>query len=148
MVNLTTELNILEEIVLRITNDSDIINARREVRGISSKLGFSITEQTLITTAISELARNILKYAGEGDIGMKVPPHSAKITITATDNGPGIKDVDLAMRDGYSSSGSLGLGLPGVKRIMDEFEIKSEVGKGTKVVASKIRMGSAEWRYR
>ena len=145
---MTTELNILEEIVLRITNDLDIINARREVRAISFKLGFSATEQTLIATAISELARNILKYAGEGEIGVRVPSHTAKITISATDKGPGIKNLELAMQDGYSSSGSLGLGLSGVKRIMDEFEIKSEVGKGTKVVASKSRMGNAEWRYK
>jgi serine/threonine-protein kinase RsbT len=150
LVSLTTELlnNNIEEIIIKIRNDSDIISARREVRDISSKLGFSTTEQTLIATAISELARNILKYACEGELGVRVPPHTAKITISATDKGPGIKNLDLAMQDGYSSSGSLGLGLSGVKRIMDEFEIKSEVGKGTKVVASKSRMGTAEWRYK
>ena len=93
---------------------------------------------TLIATAISELARNIVQYAQRGEIILSVVEGSRRgIQIVARDQGPGIPDLELAMRDGYSTGGSLGLGLPGARRLMDEFAIDSEVGKGTTVSMRK-----------
>src|ERR1700746_3370075 len=98
--------------------------------------GFSVSEATLIATAISELARNIVSYANQGTVTLK-PRNGANgvrgLTIIAANSGPGIADLDQALRDGYSSSGGLGLGLPGVKRLVDEFAIESGAGIGTTV---------------
>src|SRR5262245_30090475 len=102
-------------------------------------MGFSSTDLVLITTAISELARNIVLYARRGEIVVR-PTNNGDpegIEVVARDEGPGIPDVELAMQSGYSTSGSLGLGLPGVRRLMDEVGIDSEVGRGTTVVAKK-----------
>lgn len=122
-----------------IKSVSDIVKARQEGRRLAEQIGFSSTDVTLIVTAISELARNIVLYAGEGEIVLTPVHRSAKrgLTVVARDNGPGIPDVTLALQDGYSTSGGLGLGLPGVRRLMDEFQIESEVGSGTAVTVRK-----------
>jgi serine/threonine-protein kinase RsbT len=121
-----------------IATEADIVLARQQGRTMAAKLGASLSEVTLIATAISELARNIVSYAKQGEIIFSVVEGSRRgIKIVARDQGPGIPDVALAMRDGYSTGGGLGLGLPGAKRLMDEFEIVSEVGKGTTVTMTK-----------
>ncbi|HKW62350.1 MAG TPA: anti-sigma regulatory factor [Candidatus Acidoferrum sp.] len=115
------------------------MTARQKGRTLASELGFSTGDATLIATSISELARNIVSYARRGEITLKLVSASSRqgITIIASDRGPGIRDVRQAMRDGFSTSGSLGLGLPGVRRLMDEFEILSEPGQGTVVTVKK-----------
>lgn len=128
-----------QEIRVAINSDQDIVVARQRGRSLAAELGFSPGDATLIATAISELARNIVSYADTGSISLRGIQTSSRegILVTASDSGPGIVDIRLAMRDGYSTSGSLGLGLPGVRRIMDEFEIESRSGNGTKVVVKK-----------
>ena len=122
-----------------ITSDSDLIEARQKGRALAEQRGFASSELTLIATAISELARNIIRYAKRGEISIQIVESNPKegIVIVAQDAGPGIADVERALEAGYSTSGSLGLGLPGVRRIMDEFEIVSEVGRGTTVTVTK-----------
>jgi serine/threonine-protein kinase RsbT len=121
-----------------IASEADIVLARQQGRNLASQLGASLSEVTLIATAISELARNIVSYAKQGEIVLSVVEGSRRgIKIIARDQGPGIPDIGLAMRDGYSTGGGLGLGLPGAKRLMDEFSIVSEVGKGTTVSMTK-----------
>jgi len=129
------------EIRVTISSDQDIVLARQKGRALALELGFSSGDATLIATAISELARNIVSYAGNGQIGLKDIQGSTRagISITASDNGPGIPNVSQALRDGFSTSGSLGLGLPGVRRLMDEFEIASKPGQGTRVSVKKWR---------
>jgi serine/threonine-protein kinase RsbT len=124
---------------VRIARSGDIVSARQEGRALAAQLGFSPNELTLIATAISEVARNIIEYAKEGEIVLETVIQNPRrgLLIVARDNGPGIADVDRAMQDGYSSGKGLGLGLPGAKRLMDEFEIASEVGKGTTVTMRK-----------
>jgi len=115
--------------------------ARQKGRSLAAALGFSSGDATLIATAISELARNIVTYAKSGEIQLTVLNGSARqgIQLVAHDEGPGISDIPQALRDGFSTSGSLGLGLPGVKRLMDEFEIVSSETSGTTVTAKKWR---------
>ena len=127
------------EIRVRIDSDRAIVEARQLGRALANHAGFGPTDMAIISTAISELARNTLRYAQVGDITVTLVEdgRGRGIVITATDEGPGIRNIAQAMVDGFSTSGSLGLGLPGVKRLMDEFEIKSEVGRGTTVVARK-----------
>jgi serine/threonine-protein kinase RsbT len=122
-----------------IRADVDIITARRRGRDLGVELGFPKTELALIATAISELARNILTYAGEGEIEVAVEESGGRrgLVIVARDEGPGIADISLALQDGYSTSRSLGIGLPGVGRLMDDFEVTSETGAGTVVRATK-----------
>jgi len=122
-----------------ITSDQDIVAARQSGRALAAELGFSATDSTLIATAISELARNIVSYARKGEITVKTihGPSRQGILVIASDDGPGIPDVLKAMRDGFSTSGSLGLGLPGVRRLMDEFQIASQPGRGTTVTVKK-----------
>ena len=123
-----------------ITSDKDVVTARQQGRAMAQQTGFSAGEATLIATAISELARNIVSYANHGSVTLQ-PVHEVNgtsgLTIIASDSGPGITDINLALRDGYSSSGGLGLGLPGVRRLMDEFDIVSRVGGGTTVTVTK-----------
>jgi serine/threonine-protein kinase RsbT len=127
------------EIRVAINSDQDIVAARQSGRALAAELGFSATDSTLIATAISELARNIVSYARKGEITVKTIHGSSRhgILVVASDNGPGIPDVLQAMRDGFSTSGSLGLGLPGVRRLMDEFQIASQPGRGTIVTVKK-----------
>lgn len=129
------------EIRVAINSDQDIVAARQRGRALAVELGFSAVDSTLIATAISELARNIVSYAGAGEITLKRIQNSTRqgILIVALDQGPGIHDIREALRDGFSTSGSLGLGLPGVRRLMDEFAISSQPGRGTKVEVKKWR---------
>lgn len=135
----------MSEIVIadaaRVVIDSDraIVEARQQGRQLALKLGFSPGSATLLATAISELARNILQYAGEGEIVMQMLDRGRDqgLMVLARDRGPGIADLSMAMEDGYSTAGRLGLGLPGVRRLMDEFQIESGVGTGTLVRVAK-----------
>lgn len=126
---------LLEEVQVPINNEIDVVAARQQGRQLGLKLGFSSSELTLIATAISEIARNIVTYAGRGQITISIVDvmNRPGIQIIARDEGPGIQDLSLALQDGYSTSKSLGLGLPGTKRLMDEFEIESEEGNGTTI---------------
>lgn len=123
-------------ISVRINLDMDIVTARQEGRNMATRLGFSSSEQVLIATAISEAARNILQYAGTGTITLNRVREKDRegIQIIAQDNGPGIPDIEQALVDGFSSSGSLGLGLPGIRRLMSDLEIISQIGKGTTLI--------------
>ena len=122
-----------------IASDRDIVTARQEGRRLASTLDFSSSDLTVIAVAISEVARNILSYARTGEITLQVVEKNGRrgILVVAEDAGPGIEDIGLALEDGFSTSGSLGLGLPGARRLMDEFEIRSKVGKGTTVILRK-----------
>jgi serine/threonine-protein kinase RsbT len=127
------------EIRIAINSDSDIVTARKRGREMASRLGFTSTDSTLIATAISELARNILLYARQGEIGVTIIEGSARrgVRVIATDDGPGIPDVERALQEGFSTSRSLGMGLSGVKRLVDDFSIVSEPGRGTTVIVKK-----------
>lgn len=127
------------EIEVAINADQDIVLARQKGRALASELGFAAGDATLIATAISELARNIVSYARQGQIVLRVLNTGSRkgLLIVASDRGPGIPDVRQALRDGFSTSGSLGMGLPGVRRLMDEFEITSQPGQGTTVAVKK-----------
>jgi serine/threonine-protein kinase RsbT len=124
-----------------IRSESDIVTTRRTVREVAQGLGFGLTDVTRIVTATSELARNVVLYAGSGVIRWRELGISGKVGVELTleDNGPGITNIEQAMQEGYTTSGGLGLGLPGTKRLMDEFEIASEVGKGTRITVRKWR---------
>lgn len=117
----------------------DIVEARQEGRRVAENMKFSSSDQTIIATAISELARNIVEYAGAGEIVIEESEAGDKIVITARDAGPGIQDLAKAVQDGFSTGKGLGLGLPGTKRLMDEFEIHSQSGQGTMVRVAKKR---------
>lgn len=125
------------ETKVTIKGVEDIVDARQKGRALAQELGFSMTQSTLIATAISELARNIVLYAKTGEIILaRVTNESHRgIIITAADKGPGIANIQHALMSGYSSSGGLGLGLPGVRQMVDEFDIKSRPGEGTQVTA-------------
>jgi serine/threonine-protein kinase RsbT len=122
-----------------IRSDRDIVVARQEGRALAERLGFTGTDLVAIATAISEIARNIIQYAGEGEVVLSEVRKEGRsgILIVARDQGPGIANLELAMQDGYSTSGGLGLGLSGARRLVDEFEIVSEPGKGTTVTMRK-----------
>ena len=119
---------------LPIDSDEHIVDARAEGRALATQLGFSRTDATLIATAISEIARNILVHAGSGEVAMhpEIGDRRCGLVVVASDAGPGIVDVDAAMQEGYGTKGGLGLGLPGVKRIMDDFRVQTG-GRGTTV---------------
>jgi serine/threonine-protein kinase RsbT len=132
------------ELRVPIKSSSDILDARKKGREIACEMGFSSMDCTLIATAISELARNIVLYARQGEIRLSsavqtsaTGPNSTGIVIIAHDQGPGIRDLSSALQDGFSTSRGLGLGLPGVKRIMDEFDIVSRPREGTTVTVKK-----------
>jgi serine/threonine-protein kinase RsbT len=124
---------------VKITNEWDIVAARQLGRNVAKELGFGTVDQARITTAISELARNIYLYAGHGQICIEKLFDGGKkgVRIIALDDGPGINDLRKVMEDGYSTSGGLGAGLPGVKRLMDEFDVESVPGEGTDIRATK-----------
>jgi serine/threonine-protein kinase RsbT len=124
---------------ISVASEQDIVRARMRGRAMAMELGFPAATATLVATAISELARNILLYARRGEIVLSALERDARhgIEITAGDEGPGIQDVTRALEDGYSTSGRLGLGLPGVRRLMDSFEIDSRPGAGTSVRVQK-----------
>lgn len=129
------------DVTLPIVCEDDMVAARAASRELATELGFSRTDSTLVATAISEVARNIVSHAGEGEIELSpvYEPRRYGLVVIARDAGPGIRDVRAAMRDGFSTRGSLGLGLPGARRLMDEFEISSEPGRGTTVTMKKWR---------
>jgi len=122
-----------------IVTELDIVTARQRARELALRLGFSSTDATVIATAVSELARNITEYAAPGEVIVCPVVHGGRrgLLLMACDHGPGIEDVAAAMRDGFSTGGRLGLGLPGVRRLMDQFEIRSGPGQGTTVIARK-----------
>ncbi len=123
------------EIRVPIVREEDVVIARQKGRELAAETGFSNTDRTIIALAISEIARNIISYADRGEVTLSRISDGVRtgILIVAQDEGPGIADIELAMRDGYSTAKSLGVGLPGTKRIMDEFELHSTVGKGTTI---------------
>ncbi|MGH2474816.1 MAG: ATP-binding protein [Candidatus Limnocylindrales bacterium] len=122
-----------------ITADVDIVTARQKGRDLAERMGCSSIESTMIATAISEIARNIMSHAGRGEIAISAVRIDARnaIEVVATDEGPGIADIERAMQDGYSTGAGLGLGLPGAGRLMDHFEVRSEPGAGTTVIMRK-----------
>lgn len=122
-----------------IGHDSDIVTARQRGRELAQEAGFSGSDLTLIATAISEIARNIIVYAKRGEIVLDVAHQNGRtgLVVIAQDEGPGIPNIERALEDGFSTGNSLGLGLPGAKRMMDEFIITSEGGKGTTVIMKK-----------
>ena len=125
--------------VVPINTDADVVAARQKGRELAAELGFVSTDSTLLATAISELARNIIRYAKYGEILITSVQSGDRvgITVVARDKGPGIANISLAMQDGFSTSGGLGLGLPGVKRLMDEFQLVSDANNGTTVTIKK-----------
>lgn len=126
----------MESTSIRLESERDIAVARNEVRNIAARLGFRIIDQTRLMTVASELARNVVKHAGQGRLitqAASAANGKRGLRLIFEDKGPGIADVDLAMRDGYSTGGGLGKGLPGSKRMVDEFKIESEAGRGTRV---------------
>lgn len=123
--------------IIQIKNDEDVIIARQQVRDMAQKLGFSILDQTRIVTATSELARNMVVYAGGGKVTLETLSPRPGIGITFSDQGPGIADADQAMQEGFSTNKSLGLGISGAKKLMDEFSMKTWVGQGTTVLVKK-----------
>jgi serine/threonine-protein kinase RsbT len=127
------------EVHVRIQSSADIVAARQQGRRLASQAGFSHSNLTIIATAISEVAQNIVEYAKEGEVIITLINDANKkgVAIVAADQGPGIADVSTVMRDGYSTGKGLGIGLPGARRLMDEFEIASEIGKGTTVTMKK-----------
>jgi serine/threonine-protein kinase RsbT len=129
----------LTETRVPIEDEEDIVTARQIGRRLAAARGLSLTEQTLIATAISEVARNIVIYAHRGEVVLSAVEEQGRrgVMVVARDEGPGIPNPTLAMRDGFSTGNSLGMGLPGAKRLMDEFELSSTVGKGTTVTMKK-----------
>ena len=129
----------MSEVRVAIQREADIVQARQAGRQLAAQLGFSSTDQTLIATAISEVARNIVVYANHGEIVLTRTDDAGRvgIQVQAIDSGPGIDNKDLAMRDGFSTKNSLGLGLPGARRLMDDFDLTSELGRGTTVTMKK-----------
>jgi serine/threonine-protein kinase RsbT len=129
----------MNEVRVAIQREADIVAARQAGRQLAAQLGFSNTDQTLIATAISEVARNIVVYAVQGEIVLTRADDGSRvgIQVQAIDSGPGIDNKELALRDGYSTKNSLGLGLPGARRLMDDFDLQSEVGRGTTVTMKK-----------
>lgn len=128
-----------DDLVVPIRADADVLLARQKARELAKALKFSASELTLIATAISEVARNIVAYAKHGEILLRLVTQGRRrgIRVVAQDQGPGIADIARAMQDGFSTSSSLGLGLPGSKRLMDDFDIVSELGKGTRITMTK-----------
>lgn len=133
----------LNKDIMSIVKEQDVIPFRNRVKEYATKIGMSLVNQTKIITAASELVRNMLKYANGGKVHIEVVSKGREtgIKLVFEDKGPGIPDTSLALRDGYSTGKSLGLGLPGTKRLVSEFDIQSTVGKGTTVTVIKWKNG-------
>ncbi len=131
----------MREIRLRIAAEHDVARSLLEAGKYAKALGFDEQGNRKVVTAVSEIVRNIVKYAGSGEILMRSieEGHRIGMEVEAWDKGPGIPDLDKAMEDHYSSGGTLGLGLPGVKRMMDDLQVETETGKGTRVTIRKWR---------
>lgn len=125
--------------ILEIKNEADIIKARVRAKAIAEALGFNYMDQTRIATAISELTRNAYQYAGEGKMTIKPLNRQGRkgIEIVVEDHGPGIENLERALKGGYSTKGGLGMGLSGSKRLMDEFDIRTKGGEGTSITTRK-----------
>ena len=134
---------VLNKDSMKIEKEQDVVPFRNRVKEYAVKIGMSLVNQTKLITAASELVRNMLKYANGGIALIEVISQGRDngIRLTFTDKGPGIADIALAMKDGYSSGKSLGIGLPGTKRLVNEFDIKSTVGVGTTVTIIKWKNG-------
>jgi serine/threonine-protein kinase RsbT len=122
-----------------VRQDSDVVQARQAVRKMAAELGFSLVDQTKMVTAASELARNVLVHGGGGSMRLEVLQDGGRrgLRLIFEDQGPGIADIELALRDGYTTGRGLGLGLGGAKRLVNEFQIHSRVGEGTRVTIAK-----------
>lgn len=131
--------NVVMASEVAIGSDVDVVTARQRGRELAAELRFSRGDQTVIAAAISEIARNILTYAGRGSVRMSIQHDGDRsaVVVVARDEGPGIADIQLAMRDGYSTSGGLGVGLGGARQLMDEFDVISAVGEGTTITMRK-----------
>jgi len=125
--------------LIPISEESDIVIARQRAGQLAKKIGMGLLEQTKISTATSELARNIVRYAKTGEVMIEEVENDVTpgLQITFRDCGPGIPDIEMAMRDGYTTSGGMGLGLSGSRRLVNEFEISSKPGMGTTIVIKK-----------
>jgi|SRR5215218_384210 len=132
-----------DEVRVSIDSDADLVAARAAGRAMAERLGFPRPDPTLIATAISEVARNIVVHVGSGEIVLRPFQDADRygLVVVASDEGPGIRDIEVALRDEYSGRGGLGLGLAGARRLMDDFEIASDADTGTTVTMRK-------WRYR
>jgi serine/threonine-protein kinase RsbT len=124
---------------IAIESDADVVTARQRARALAVGLDMPTTDQTLLATAISEIARNITAYAKRGEVQLDVVHDGQRrgIRVVASDDGPGIEDVEKALTDGFTTGGGLGLGLPGARRLVDEFDIKTAPGEGTRVTLVK-----------
>ena len=134
---------VLNKDIIPIIREQDVVPFRNRVKEYAVKMGMSLVNQTKLITAASELVRNMLKYGGGGKTTIEVVSRGREngIRLIFADQGPGIKDINLAMQDGYSTGKSLGLGLPGAKRLVSEFDVQSEVGKGTIITLIKWKNG-------
>ena len=126
---------VVADFVVDVNNSDDIVTARQAGHELARQLGFSLTDVTMIATAISEIARNITSYAGQGElrVGVQYRDGRQALVVRAEDDGPGIADIERALEDGYSTGRGLGLGLPGARRLMDRLVVESAPGKGTVV---------------
>ena len=124
-----------DDVRVAIRTDADVVTARQEARAMGTSLGFTSTDLTLLATAISEVARNVTAYAGEGEVALRVVRDRGRegIEVVCSDEGPGIANVELAMQDGYTTGNGLGLGLPGTRRLVDVFELETASGEGTRI---------------
>ncbi|MVM41071.1 anti-sigma regulatory factor [Spirosoma sp. HMF3257] len=136
-------LTILSKDSMTVTREQDVVPCRNRVKEVAVKIGMGIVNQTKLITAASELARNMLRYANGGQVVIEVVSKGREsgVRLTFADKGPGIADINLAMQDGYSTGKSLGLGLPGTKRLVNEFDLKSIVGQGTTITILKWKNG-------
>jgi len=134
---------VLNKTIMKIEKEQDVVPFRNRVKEFATKIGMSLVNQTKLITAASELVRNMLKYANGGSVVIEIisGERDNGIRLTFDDKGPGIKDIALALKDGFSTGKSLGIGLPGAKRLVSEFDIKSVVGKGTVVTIIKWKNG-------
>ena len=132
-------MDMLRHELMSIQSSADIVLVRQAVRKRSVELGFSLVDQTKIVTAASELARNTLDYGGGGTVKLETLQEGMRrgLRLTLADHGPGIPDIELALKDGYTTGGGLGMGLSGTKRLVNEFEIVSHVGEGTCITITK-----------
>lgn len=130
-----------DEIRVRIESDADLVRARAEARAMTERLGFPRPDPTLVATAVSEIARNIVVHVGSGEIVMRPLDDGRRcgLVVIARDRGPGIRNLEAAVHDEYSGRAGLGLGLPGARRLMDEFEVVSDADHGTTVTITKWR---------
>lgn len=128
-------MSVLRREQLPLKNSSDVVIARQKVRQVATELRFSLVDQTKLVTAASELARNALDHGGGGEMTLEVVNGLSKtgLKLIFEDSGPGIPDIQAALKDGYTTGSGMGLGLGGSKRLVNEFDIESEVGKGTKI---------------